>query len=128
MNTQNRESRTETYFQGGSQISSWSVWTALETYIQVQEEFGWEPITEALAAYYTMSDPPNNDEQEFNRWVVELSKTTGYNLAPYHEAWGFPLTQQTKDSLCTFLCGWTIRYVDGSTNTTLSFSTLLLPT
>ena len=47
MNTQNRESRTETYFQGGSQISSWSVWTALETYIQVQEEFGWEPITEA---------------------------------------------------------------------------------
>ena len=117
MNTQNRESRTETYFQGGSQISSWSVWTALETYIQVQEEFGWEPITEALAAYYTMSDPPNNDEQEFNRWVVELSKTTGYNLAPYHEAWGFPLTQQTKDSLLHLpvwvddpLRGWVYEY------------------
>jgi len=99
MNTQSRESRTETYFQGGSQIASWSVWTALETYMQVQEAFGWEPITEALAAYYTMADPPTNDEEEFNRWVVELSESTGYNLAPYHEAWGFPLTQETKDDL-----------------------------
>ena len=99
MNTQSRESRTETYFQGGSQLSSWSVWTALETYMQVQEAFGWEPITEALSAYYTMADPPANDEEEFNRWVVELSESTGYNLAPYHEAWGFPLTQETKDDL-----------------------------
>ena len=67
MNSNSRESRTENYFQGGSQLSSWSVWTALETYIQVQEAFGWQPITDALAAYYTMSDPPTTDEQEFNR-------------------------------------------------------------
>ena len=99
MNSNSRESRTENYFQGGSQLSSWSVWTALETYIQIQEAFGWQPITDALAAYYTMSDPPATDEQEFNRWVMELSQTTGYNLAPYHEAWGFPLTQETKDNL-----------------------------
>ncbi len=117
MNTQSRETRTENYFQGGSQISSWSVWTALETYIQIQEEFGWEPITEALSAYYTMSDPPSGDTEEFNRWVIELSSTTGYNLAPYHEAWGFPLTQETRDSLLHLpvwvddpLRGWVYEY------------------
>ena len=117
MNTNSRESRTENYFQGGSQISSWSVWTALETYIQIQEAFGWQPITDALAAYYTMSDPPTTGEQEFNRWVMELSQTTGYNLAPYHEAWGFPLTQETKDNLLHLpvwsddpLRGWVYEY------------------
>ena len=30
---------------------------------------------------------------------MHLSNTTGYNLAPYHAAWGFPLTQDTYDSL-----------------------------
>ena len=104
MNTNSRESRTENYFQGGSQISSWSVWTALETYIQVQEAFGWQPITDALAAYYTMSDPPTTDEQEFNRWVMELSQTTGYNLAPYHEAWGFPLHARNQGQPLTSSC------------------------
>ena len=28
-----------------------------------------------------------------------LSDTSGYNLAPYHEAWGFPITGETHDSL-----------------------------
>jgi hypothetical protein len=117
MNTQSRENRTESYFQSGSQISSWSVWTALETHIQIQEAFGWDPITEALSAYYTMSNPPSGDSEEFNRWVLELSITTGYNLAPYHEAWGFPLTQSTKDSLTHLpvwvddpLRGWVFEY------------------
>mgnify|MGYP002847685942 CR=1 FL=1 len=117
MNTQSRETRTESYFQAGSQISSWSVWTALETHIQIQEAFGWDPITEALSAYYTMSNPPSGDSEEFNRWVLELSITTGYNLAPYHEAWGFPLTQSTKDSLTHLpvwvddpLRGWVFEY------------------
>ena len=42
---------------------------------------------------------PTNDTEEFNAWVMHLSNATGYNLAPYHSAWGFPLTQNTFDSL-----------------------------
>jgi hypothetical protein len=117
MNTQSRESRTESYFQAGSQISSWSVWTALETYIQIQEAFGWQPITAALSEYYSMSDPPSGDGEEFNRWVLEISTSTGYNLAPFHEAWGFSLSQETKDSLLHLpvwvddpLRGWVYEY------------------
>ena len=30
---------------------------------------------------------------------MHLSNATGYNLAPYHSAWGFPLTQATYDAL-----------------------------
>jgi hypothetical protein len=99
MSDSSRKSRTETYFQNGAQISSWSVWTALETFVQIKEEFGWGPVTAALTEYYTMADSPSGDDEEFNRWVIELSLQTGYNLAPYHEAWGFPLSQETKDDL-----------------------------
>ena len=35
------------------------------------------------------------------------SNSTGMNLAPYHEAWGFPLDQSTFDSWITCPCGWT---------------------
>ncbi|HIF91030.1 MAG TPA: hypothetical protein EYQ58_05795, partial [Candidatus Poseidoniales archaeon] len=33
MSNSSRETRTETYFNAGSQISQWSVWTALETHM-----------------------------------------------------------------------------------------------
>jgi len=94
-----RVRHVEEYFQGGSNISSWEFWTALETYLLVWEAFGWEPITEALTVYYSMEDPPTTDDEIMDRWVIELSAATGYNLAPYHEAWGFPLTQETKAAL-----------------------------
>ncbi|MBT5184455.1 MAG: hypothetical protein HOM47_04720 [Euryarchaeota archaeon] len=94
-----RETRRDNYFNGGSQISQWSVWTALETYLQVKEEFGWEPITFALSEYYSMSNPPSGDSAEFNEWTIRISNATGYNLAPFHEAWGFPLAPETHAAL-----------------------------
>ena len=96
-----REGRMESYFNDGSNISNWSVWTALDTYILIKEEWGWSPITEALSVYYDLPsvEVPSTGDEEFNTWVLHLSNSTGYNLAPYHSAWGFPLTQQTFSSL-----------------------------
>jgi hypothetical protein len=99
-----REGRMESYFNDGSNISNWSVWTALDTYILIKEEWGWNPITEALSVYYDLPsvEVPSTGDEEFNTWVLHLSNSTGYNLAPYHSAWGFPLTQQTFSSLSHF--------------------------
>ena len=98
---QQRESRMTSYFDDGSNISNWSVWTALDTFLVVKEEWGWDVITETLSLYYTLpnDEVPIGDVEEFNYWVMHLSNTTGYNLAPYHAAWGFPLNQQTYDAL-----------------------------
>jgi hypothetical protein len=89
------------YFEDGSNISNWSTWVALDTFLVIKEEWGWAPITEALAVYYTLpaAEVPSGGTEEFNAWVLHLSNTTGYNLAPYHAAWGFPLTQATYDAL-----------------------------
>jgi len=89
-----RISRVDSYFTSGSQISQWSVWTALETYLQIKEEFGWAPITFALSEYYTMANPPSGSTEEFNEWTIRISNATGRNLAPFHAAWGFPLTPE----------------------------------
>ncbi len=96
-----RASRMSSYFDDGSNIANWSVWIALDTYLIIKEEWGWGPITEALSVYYTLpsAEVPTNGDQEFNAWVLHLSNATGYNLAPYHAAWGFPLTQATFDAL-----------------------------
>lgn len=89
------------YFEGGSNITDWSVWIALDTFLIIKEEWGWDAITDTLSLYYTLptDEIPSGDIEEFNYWVMHLSNTTGYNLAPYHAAWGFPLTQETYDSL-----------------------------
>ena len=41
----------------------------------------------------------SGDIEEFNSWTMHISNSTGYNLAPYHEAWGFPLNPDTFDAL-----------------------------
>ena len=96
-----RANRMRDYFNDGSNIANWSVWTALDTYLIIKEEWGWDPITQALTVYYTLpaAEVPTTGDEEFNAWVLHLSNATGYNLAPYHAAWGFPLTQNTHDSL-----------------------------
>tara|TARA_Y100000766_G_scaffold108822_1_gene93088 strand:- start:1572 stop:2273 length:702 start_codon:yes stop_codon:yes gene_type:complete len=96
-----RSNRMESYFNDGSNISNWSVWTALDTYLIIKEEWGWNPITESLSVYYDLSpaEVPSSDNEEFNAWVLYLSNATGYNLAPYHSAWGFPLNENTYAAL-----------------------------
>jgi len=101
IDSEQRRDRMESFFSDGSNISNWSVWTALDTYLIVKEEWGWHPITEALSVYYNLpnDEVPSNEEEEFNAWVMHLSNATGYNLAPYHDAWGFPLIENTYESL-----------------------------
>ena len=62
----------------------------------VKEEWSWSAITAALSVYYDLpaSEVPSTGEEKFNSWVLHLSNATGMNLAPYHEAWGFPSTSR----------------------------------
>lgn len=80
-------------FRDGS--GTWSVWTALETYLQVQEAFGWEPLIAVQERYLTdaPADAPASDQAKADRWIVRLSEATGRDLTAFHAAWGFTITQ-----------------------------------
>ena len=99
----NRRQRITEYFGKGDVdfASDWSVWTALETYLQIQEEFGWEPFTQVFIEYNELprSKGPKTQQEKNDRFVLSLSKATGKNLAPFWRTWGLPLSDDVHREL-----------------------------
>lgn len=89
-----RKQRMNAYFNGGSFESDWSMWTALEAYLEVQEEFGWEPFKKVFDEYNHLEpdDRPKGQQEINDQWVIRLSKACGKNLEPFWSAWKLPLS------------------------------------
>ena len=78
-------------------FANWSVWVALETFLQLQEEFGWELFTELFHEYRAIPDAnrPADDNARIQEWVVRSSRTAGMDLTAFYEAWSFPMSDAT---------------------------------
>ncbi len=75
---------------------AWNVWTALETYLQLQERFGWDPII-AVHSQYVAMDPasrPGNDQDRIDEWAIRTSLAAGRDLTDFYTAWGWPLSKR----------------------------------
>ncbi|MEM1442668.1 MAG: M60 family metallopeptidase, partial [Verrucomicrobiota bacterium] len=97
-----RKQRLNAYFEGGAQFEEgWSVWTALETYLMVQEAFGWEPFMAVFDEYNQLapSDRPKGQEEINDQWVIRLSKACGMNLEPFWATWNLPMTEGVAKEL-----------------------------
>lgn len=83
--------------------NKWQVWksepfTALTTYIQLVQEFGWESWRKYL---YSFDDPqfgptPKGDDERRDQFLVRYSRITNKNLGPFFEAWGIPVSSAAK--------------------------------
>ncbi|KAJ7329293.1 hypothetical protein JRQ81_015467 [Phrynocephalus forsythii] len=51
-----RQARIKNYIQQGAKLENFTLFTALEPYLQLQEAFGWEPYKHIFAKYRTMTD------------------------------------------------------------------------
>lgn len=97
-----RKQRLNDYFRGGRNFEKdWSMWVALETYLQVQEAFGWEPFRKVIAEYNALPEAewPRSQQEKNDQWVIRLSRATGRNLAPFWAAWNLPLSPSVHESL-----------------------------
>nr|XP_012804776.2 TRPM8 channel-associated factor 2 [Jaculus jaculus]XP_045016901.1 TRPM8 channel-associated factor 2 [Jaculus jaculus]XP_045016902.1 TRPM8 channel-associated factor 2 [Jaculus jaculus] len=94
-----REQRIKAHLHKGAPLGDWNVWTALETYLQLQESFGWEPFTQLFADYQTLSGFPRDNAGKMNLWVKKFSQAVHKNLAPFFEAWGWPVLKEVAESL-----------------------------
>ena len=97
-----RKQRMNAYFDGGRDFEKdWSMWVALESYLQVQEAFGWEPFQAVFAEYNALpeSDWPKTQQEKNDQWVIRLSKACGKNLAPFWRTWNVPLSGTVEDAL-----------------------------
>ncbi|EDL13474.1 TRPM8 channel-associated factor 3 [Mus musculus] len=101
LNPELRRQRIKYHLNKGAPLSNWIMWTALETYLQLQEGFGWEPFIQVFADYRTLSGLPQNNEDKMNLWVKKFSEAVHKNLAPFFEAWGWPVKYAVAKSLAS---------------------------
>ncbi|MDF1756530.1 MAG: M60 family metallopeptidase [Verrucomicrobiales bacterium] len=90
------------YFSTGADFEKdWSMWTALDTYLLIQEEFGWEPYQQVFAEYHNLPEDqwPKTQPEKNDQWVIRLSKACGMNLAPYWKIWNLPMSDHVHREL-----------------------------
>ncbi|HMV67243.1 MAG TPA: M60 family metallopeptidase, partial [Myxococcota bacterium] len=102
-----RQARISAYVQGGRSFArDWSVWTSLETYLQLQEAFGWGFYQALFADYADDAASPSTDQARIDLWVERTSAEAGVDLGPFYQAWGFPISPGTLATISA-LPPWT---------------------
>ncbi|XP_051814056.1 TRPM8 channel-associated factor homolog [Acanthochromis polyacanthus] len=94
-----RKARAEEYAKGGRKLSSWDTFVALETYMQLQDKFGWDAFKRVFDAYHKMSNFPNDNHGKMNLYAETFSQAVGMNLAGFFKAWGWPIQTATEEKL-----------------------------
>jgi hypothetical protein len=71
---------------------------ALMLYIDVQQEFGWEPFQKAFREYRSLKDHerPKNDDEKRDQWLVRLSRACDADLSFLFSAWGVPVSDAAR--------------------------------
>ncbi|XP_076152847.1 TRPM8 channel-associated factor homolog [Alosa pseudoharengus] len=101
-----RQRRVQEYIKGGRRLEDWKVWTALETYLQLQEKFGWDAFKKFFGAYHNMPAVPQDKTKKMNTFVETFSKVVDMNLTSFFKAWGWPVEPATERKLSS-LPDWT---------------------
>ena len=100
---QARQRKMDKYFTGGCDFQQWKSdpFLALAMYVQLQQEFGWEPFTKAFAAYRALPahERPTTDDQKRDQWMTRFSKIVGRDLGPFFQAWGIPTSEQARAAI-----------------------------
>ncbi|GLI69943.1 hypothetical protein VaNZ11_014681 [Volvox africanus] len=89
-----RAANRAAYFTAGAMWSTdWSVWVALDTYLQLKEGFGWDLYKDLYTTYQNFTYPLADDNVQ--TFIQTSSLIAGMNLVPFFRTWGFPITNRT---------------------------------
>ncbi|XP_078515295.1 TRPM8 channel-associated factor 2-like [Lissotriton helveticus] len=86
-----REQHIKNYLEKGAKLEDWTLWAALETYLQLQEAFGWAPFIQLFSDYQKMTDIKDENSFKMNLWAEKFSNQVKKNLAPFFKMWGWPI-------------------------------------
>ncbi|XP_012987658.3 TRPM8 channel-associated factor homolog [Esox lucius] len=99
MTLENRQCRARDYAKGGRNLACWKMWVALETYMQLLDQFGWDAFKKVFSAYHTMQNVPKDNKGKMNRYAETFSLTVKKNLSSFFKAWGWPIEPATEQKL-----------------------------
>ncbi|XP_075041972.1 TRPM8 channel-associated factor homolog [Mixophyes fleayi] len=96
-----REDRIIQYLEDGTSLDNWSGWVCLETYLQLQEGFGWDPYIKLFSDYKKLTDIRNENRFKMNLWAELFSQQVQKNLVPFFKTWGWPIEEELAERLST---------------------------
>ncbi|XP_053330036.1 TRPM8 channel-associated factor homolog [Spea bombifrons] len=102
---QNREKRIKGHLGKGAPLEEWTLWLCLETYLQLQEGFGWAPYIKLFSKYQNMVGVQNENIFKMNLWTELFSQEVQKNLIPFFKTWGWPIDKETEERISS-LPGW----------------------
>lgn len=95
--------RLTKYLADGAHYDKWrsDPFLALSMYVQLREQFGWEPFTRLFEEYRSLraDEQPKTDIDKRDHWMVRFSKIVHKNLGPFFVAWGVPTTEAARKSI-----------------------------
>ncbi|MBN3295089.1 TCAF2 factor, partial [Amia calva] len=94
-----RKQRIKDYINHGAKLDDWFVWTCLETYLQLQEGFGWEPFIQLFSDYQRLFFKNLDSTGKMNLWAEKFSQEVQRNLVPFFKAWGWPIEHRLVTEL-----------------------------
>ncbi len=107
------------YVRRGAKFDEWKrdPFLALQMYVQLQREFGWDPFQRVFEEYRQLAaaERPKGDAEKRDQWLVRFSRACGRNLGPFFVAWGVPTSDQARDSISD-LAVWLPGGVGGEPN------------
>ncbi len=89
-----RRAGLEAHMAAGAPAPLWRSWTALETYLQLQEAFGWALFTQLFQEYRLIpfEQIPRLAQARIDQWVLRSSRAAGVDLGPFYETWGLSVS------------------------------------
>ncbi len=93
------KTRIDDWILAGKPWSQWKTFLALDTYVILADEFGWESFTSVIKQYY--QQPLISVHGDMNRldvWARKYAKEVDKNLCSYFEWWGWQLSDETKNA------------------------------
>jgi hypothetical protein len=109
MSDAKRRARIQTWvdegrdFEGNWQMgfNAYQGFIPLETFMQLQERFGWALLHELDQTYrdLPLEEQPFASDVKIQEWIVRSSRAAGMNLQGFYEDWGFPISDDTAAAI-----------------------------
>ncbi|MEM1295357.1 MAG: M60 family metallopeptidase, partial [Verrucomicrobiota bacterium] len=97
-----RQQLRNAYFDGGPDFArDWNSWTALDSYLCIQDAFGWKPFQRVYDQYNHLEvwEMPASRQRRNDEWVRRFSQVVGKNLAPHYQTLGLRISQSVVEEV-----------------------------
>ncbi|XP_053728176.1 TRPM8 channel-associated factor homolog [Synchiropus splendidus] len=94
-----RKANIEKFVRRGKRLDDYNYFIALETYLQLQEKFGWNAFKKVFGAYHKMTRFPTDKNEKMNLYTETFSEAVGMNLCGFMKAWSWPICSTTEKKL-----------------------------